>query len=283
MAMDTTTEKLYEVPTPEAEVRIHSGDWELEHAYGGRVHLLDNLFLHSSLARLSSPRTRLPEIIGLLRSVYETLLSYATQEFPSVRTELPTRMSTSHPSEGIYRGPVFDTTTNVVICDVIRAGVVPSQVCFERLLSVLPEERVRLDHLNMSRLTDDRGQITGVDLAGSKIGGSVDDSILIIPDPMGATGSTVLRAVRHYLEEHGKPAKIIAMPMIATPEFLRNVLAEIEDLVVYTARLDRGLSPPDVLETIPGTHWDREKGLNDLSYIVPGAGGMGEILNNAWC
>jgi uracil phosphoribosyltransferase len=33
----------------------------------------------------------------------------------------------------------------------------------------------------------------------------------------------------------------------------------------------------------PGVEWERERGLNEQSYIVPGAGGMGEVLNNAWC
>jgi hypothetical protein len=37
-----------------------------------------------------------------------------------------------------------------------------------------------------------------------------------------------------------------------------------------------------VLATVPGTHWAEEKGLDEHQYIVPGAGGVGEILNNAW-
>jgi uracil phosphoribosyltransferase len=61
------------------------------------------------------------------------------------------------------------------------------------------------------------------------------------------------------------------------------VLEEFDNLVVYTARLDRGLSDPDVLASEPGTHWDRERGLDEKSYIVPGAGGMGEVINNSWC
>ena len=48
-------------------------------------------------------------------------------------------------------------------------------------------------------------------------------------------------------------------------------------------RLDRGLSAPDVLETLPGTRWDEERGLDAHSYIIPGAGGLGEVLNNSWC
>jgi hypothetical protein len=43
------------------------------------------------------------------------------------------------------------------------------------------------------------------------------------------------------------------------------------------------MSDPEVLATMPGTYWDREKGLDEKSYIVPGAGGMGEVINNSWC
>ena len=163
--------------------------WEIEHGYGPRVHILDNLYLQSALARLSSPRTRLPQVVSILRTVYETLLIIASRELPSVRSEIPTRMAVQHPAEGVYRGPTFDPTVNVVVVDIVRAGIIPSQVCFDRLLSALPEERVRLDHLNMSRLTDDDGNMTGVDISGSKIGGPVEGSVLLLPDPMGATGA----------------------------------------------------------------------------------------------
>ena len=54
-------------------------------------------------------------------------------------------------------------------------------------------------------------------------------------------------------------------------------------MVVYAFRLDRGLSAPDVLASVPGTRWDEERGLDDHHYIIPGGGGMGEVLNNAFC
>ena len=41
------------------------------------------------------------------------------------------------------------------------------------------------------------------------------------------------------------------------------------------------MSPIDVLQTVPGTHWDKESGLNAHQYIVPGGGGFGELMNNA--
>lgn len=259
-------------------------DWELEHRYGERVHILDNVYLLSALARIGSPNVAHRDLMALLRSVYQTLLMTACgRELPRVKSHVPTRMAASHKERGVYRGPVFDADTNIVVVDVIRAGIVPSQVCFELLTAVLSEQKVRLDHLNMARQSDAYGHVTGVDLSGSKIGGRVDGSVMILPDPMGATGKTTVRALQHYLANFGRPRKIIALPMIATPEYLRTVLEEFEDLVVYTARLDRGMSDDEVLATVPGTLWDREKGLDGKSYIVPGAGGMGEVINNSWC
>jgi uracil phosphoribosyltransferase len=255
----------------------------LSHAYGSRVRVLSNPLLDSLVARLCEPRTKLREITSGLRFVYEALTLEASRDFPRCRREIATRMAEQHPEAGILRGEFLDPAMRVVIVDVVRAGILPSQVCFERLASVLPDECLRLDHLTMARIADASGHVARVDLSGSKIGGTVAGATLIVPDPMGATGSTLIRAVEHYREHHGVPARVIALSMIVTPEFLRRSLDLVENLTIIAARLDRGLSPPDVLATPPGTHWARERGLDEHDYIVPGAGGMGELLNNSWC
>jgi hypothetical protein len=54
------------------------------------------------------------------------------------------------------------------------------------------------------------------------------------------------------------------------------------EVVIYTAHLDRGLSPPEVLKAALGLYAERERGLNDVQYVVPGAGGLGELLTNSW-
>ena len=74
----------------------------------------------------------------------------------------------------------------------------------------------------------------------------------------------------------------MALHFIVTPEYLKKVTATHPEMVVYALRVDRGLSPEDVLLTTPGKHWDRERGLNDKQYIVPGGGGFGEVMNNSW-
>lgn len=257
---------------------------ELAHAYGPRVRILDDAYLLTLLARFSSPETRQPELASLLRAIYAGLFAaLAGAELPRLVGERPTRMAAQHPAAGVYRGALVDPATRVVVVDLLRGGMLPAQVCFELLCAALPPENVRLDHLVLQRVADASGRVTGVDLSGSKIGGSVEGALLLVPDPMGATGSTTIRALEHYQESFGRPARILALPMIATPEYLRAVLARFPELQVTTARLDRGLSPPEVLRAAPGERWSEERGLDAMGYIVPGAGGVGEVLNNAWC
>jgi len=143
---------------------------------------------------------------------------------------------------------------------------------------------VRQDHFYVARVTDSHGQVTGVSIAGSKIGGGVDKAIVLFPDPMGATGSTIVQAYDHYQKNvGGKPLMMVAMHLIITPEYLKKVTQLCPDLHIFALRLDRGLSSTEVLKEIPGKRWSEERGLNDHQYIVPGAGGLGEILNNSYC
>jgi uracil phosphoribosyltransferase len=70
--------------------------------------------------------------------------------------------------------------------------------------------------------------------------------------------------------------------LIITPEYLRHVTTKHPEVIVYALRLDRGLSAPEVLQTMPGERWDEERGLTDKHYIVPGGGGLGEVMNNSF-
>lgn len=257
---------------------------ELEHCYGPRVHLASDPYLLAILARIGQPATVPPLLFQLLRTFYRVLLARAVaSEFPVRLQAVDTRMKQST-AQGVWSGTALDPAATVVIANVMRAGNLPSMTCFEELCAVLDPTNVRVDHFYFARHVDERGRVTGVDAAGSKVGGSVEGRILLVPDPMGATGSTTLRTLEAYRSmDAGRPAKTVALHLIVTPEYLRRVLAATKDVVIYAGRVDRGLSAPDVLESVPGTFPDRERGLNEHDYIVPGAGGLGEVITNAWC
>ncbi len=256
---------------------------ELSHAYGDNVHLADDPVAWSLLTRVGSPETRQPELGRLINILYHGLArTVIARELPRERVDVPTRMASTH-REAVYRGLVVDRRTRIVTVAIARAGTQPSQVVFDLLNEVLEPSSVRQDHLFMSRQTNAAGEVTGALWHDAKIGRDIGGRFVLLPDPMGATGSSMISAIEHYKTSlDGEPARCIAMHLMVTPEYLRNMRAAHPDVVVYALRLDRGLSSEAALASQPGARWDEERGLNDHQYIVPGAGGVGELLNNAW-
>ena len=256
---------------------------EIEHRYGPNVHILADATLLTLLGRLCSDSTFQPEIGRLVTLLYEGLAKVIlAHEFPTRIASIETRMI-HYNEEGVYEGTILDPETKTVVVDIARAGIMPSLVVFDLLNYALTPRLVRQDHIFMNRKVDAANKVVGVDISGSKIGGDVEDAIVIVPDPMGATGGSIVNVIDIYKKQvKGKASKFIAAHLIVTPEYIRRLQKDSPDTVIYACRLDRGLSSPEVLRTIPGLKWDEERGLNDRDYIVPGGGGFGEILNNAF-
>ncbi len=256
---------------------------EIEHRYGKHVHILSNPYLLSMLATLCAKGTLQPQINQLVGLIYGDLLkTVINAEFPRRQTATPTRMIDATP-RGVFHGQVIDSDTRAVTVNIARAGTLPSMICYDLLNGMLDPRLVRQDHFVMARVTDKDDHVIGAEISGSKIGGDVDDAILLFPDPMGATGASLCRAIDVYKTKvAGTPRKIINLHVIVTPEYLKRMSVEHPDVLVYAVRLDRGMSPEHVFDRVPGELWDEERGLNDKHYIVPGGGGFGEIMNNAY-
>jgi uracil phosphoribosyltransferase len=263
---------------------------EIEHRYGEGVHIQADPVALSQLARLCSRDTHQPEINDLVEDLYRSLLHrVVSAEFPTRRVQIESRMQAvlspdaQAQRRGIIEAELLDRTTPVVTVDIARAGILPSLTCYQILNRLLDPRGVRQDHLIVSRAVDAADHVIGARITGQKIGGPVDGRIILFPDPMGATGSSLSTAISYYKQEFGgAPAKLITLNLIITPEFVRRIHADHPEVLIYALRLDRGMSDPEVLASVPGTYWDREVGLNDHDYIVPGGGGFGEIMNNAW-
>ncbi|MBI4041251.1 MAG: uracil phosphoribosyltransferase [Deltaproteobacteria bacterium] len=256
---------------------------EMKHTYGENYHILDNPFLSSLLALLCAQSTEQPLITDLIKLLYQGLIAHViSQEFPKKKVTLKTRMYQEHP-EALLSEKIIDFNTKVITVNLARAGILPSQLCYEFLNHLFKPKNVRQDHIYINRMVDENNRVTGSAISGYKIGGSIDNAIVLYPDPMGATGGSICATLDLYKKKvHGKVQKFIALHLIITPEYLKRVHEKHPDLIVYGLRLDRGLSSQKVLKSIPGTYWKEEKGLNTKQYIVPGAGGLGELLNNSF-
>lgn len=269
-----------------ADVQFQTMDYtshEIVHKYGANIHILKNPLALFLLSKLCSSETMQPDVTHLLKELYR-LLAYevVAREFPSDHVVSKTRMY-EQSTLGLWQGICLAQDPKVIVVALARAGLLPSQITYEFLNQVFVPSHIRQDHLSLGRVLDGEGRVLGAGLHSVKIGGSVDDAILLIPDPMGATGSTVDQVLQHYhLNVQGAPRKMIAMHLIVTPEYLRFIKQRHPQVIVYALRLDRGLSSEKVLLSQPGEFWEEEKGLTDNQYIVPGAGGLGELLNNSY-
>ena len=255
----------------------------IDHEYGEGVHILDDPFLTTQLALLCQPSVGQPQFNHLIRTLYTSLIrTVINHAFPQVLTEIDTRMK-AHTARGVIKGSLIDRSTPTVVVDIARAGILPSQICYDTLNEILDPMVVRQDHLIMARTVDADNQVTGAAITGKKIGGEIQDRILLLPDPMGATGGSLSTAIQSYLDgDMGTPREVILLNLIITPEFIRRIKTDCPNAKIYALRLDRGMSTARALDAKPGTYWDEESGLNAEQYIIPGGGGFGELMNNSW-
>ncbi len=256
---------------------------EFSHKYGAKVHILKSAYLLTLLSKLGNPQVVQPQLSTLLSLLYDHLLDVViSKEFPRIITTVETRMKKTEP-QGDYYGEVIDPDQKCVSVCIARAGNLPSMYVYHKLNQILKPDLIRQDFLFMSRMVNSSNEVVGTSLSGSKIGGDIDNTIILFPDPMGATGGSIIKAIDEYKSNiQGSAKAFICMCLIVTPEFIQAMQTKHPDAIIYAIRLDRGLSASHILETIPGTYPNEERGLNSTQYIVPGAGGLGEVLNNSY-
>ncbi len=260
-----------------------------DHCYGDSVFLVGDAPHLALLGQFCGSKTKGRQLYFLLEELYRKLFYEALSICaPFEDREIPTRMSQIDDSIRLST-PTLGSDANFVVVDLARAGTSPSDLIYRTLLgfdclSNSEQERVRQDHIFLNRKTDEQQRVTGVSENGLKIGGDSAGKIILVPDPMGATGQTMGHAYQLYSQLGQKKAfrNFVALHLIVTPEYLKFMKENCPRAKIVALRLDRGLSDKSVLEQKPGKFWSEEKGLTEQGYIVPGAGGIGEILNNCF-
>lgn len=85
---------------------------------------------------------------------------------------------------------------------------------------------------------------------------SLENKYVVLFDPMLATGNTLNLAISEL--KPLKPKKLISLNLVASPEGVKRVISEHQDVDLYILSIDEGLNP--------------------AGYIVPGVGDMGDRL-----
>ncbi|GJQ33137.1 MAG: uracil phosphoribosyltransferase [Ignavibacteriaceae bacterium] len=134
--------------------------------------------------------------------------------------------------------------TPIVLVPILRAGLSMGNA----FLQLLPQ--AKMGHIGIKRNEETLEPIEYY----YKTPKDLEHSLVIILDPMLATGGSVSAAIK-FLKSNGAK-NIILASIIAAPEGVKRILNDHPDVAIYTASLD--------------------KGLNEKGYIVPGLGDAGD-------
>lgn len=138
----------------------------------------------------------------------------------------------------------YKLVQEVVLVPVLRAGL----GMVSGFLEIIPDAKV--GHIGLQR---DEITLKPIEYY-YKTPRNIEESIVVLLDPMLATGGSACEAIR-YLKEKGAVHLVFAC-LVAAPEGLKKVQDAFPDIKVFCATLDREL--------------------NNRGYILPGLGDAGD-------
>jgi len=138
----------------------------------------------------------------------------------------------------------YDLDTDVIVVPILRAGL----SLVDAIINYIPDAKV--GHLGIYR---DEKTHEPVDYY-SNLPSGTDHSLVLLVDPMLATGGSADDAIRFLKQKGAKTIRFISL--ISAPEGLQRVTKHHPDVPIITAAID-------------------EK-LNDDAFIVPGLGDAGD-------
>lgn len=220
---------------PESEV---SGDGTEDVVEASGVTVVAHPLVQHKLTLMRRKETSSAEFRRLLREI-SVLLGYeVTRDFPLRSTRIDTPLA---PMEA----PILAGLKPVIV-SILRAG----GGILEGILDVLPSARV--GHIGLYR---DHESLEAVQYY-FKMPERVEDRIVIVVDPMLATGHSAVAAIDQIKRRGPKQVRFVCL--LAAPEGVGHLRGAHPDVPIYTAAIDDHL--------------------NDKGYIVPGLGDAGDRI-----
>ena len=204
----------------------------------GQFHLIDHPLITHKLTIMRNKKTGSKDFRELLNEISMLMGYELTRDLPlqDVTIETPITKMNAKMVSG----------RKLAIVPILRAGL----GMVDGLLSLVPVAKV--GHIGLYRDPETHLPVTYY----CKLPSDIDQRIVILVDPMLATGGSASDALTKLKEAGCKQIKF--MCLVAAPEGVAKVQGDHPDVDIYTAALD-------------------EK-LNDHAYIVPGLGDAGDRI-----
>jgi uracil phosphoribosyltransferase len=200
--------------------------------------ILKNIVLQDRLTRIRRDGLKSTHFRALMAEI-GSLLGYefaSTMEIESVNLKTPL---------GTANGIKIKNLDDVVVVSVLRAAI----PMVEGMMKVFSEAQYGV----VGAWREDEPPFK-VEVSYIKIP-DINDKIVIIADPMLATGNT-MNAILENIKKQGKPQRLAIFNIIATEEGVEQVLENHSEVEIYTCSIENKL---------------------ENGYIVPGLGDAGDI------
>jgi len=204
----------------------------------GEVIVIDHPLVQHKLTLMRRKETSTAEFRRLLREISALMGYEVTRDLPLEDVEIETPLAP-------MRAPLVAGLKPALV-SILRAG----GGILEGILDVIPSARV--GHIGLYR---DHETLEAVQYY-LKLPDKLEDRIVIVVDPMLATGHSAVAAVG-LIKEHS-PREVRFVCLVSAPEGIAHFHAAHPDVPVWTAAID--------------SH------LNEIGYIVPGLGDAGDRI-----
>jgi uracil phosphoribosyltransferase len=202
-----------------------------------QVTVFDHPLIQHKLSYLRDRETSHRPFRALMYQMAGLMVYEATRTLPTKAVEVATPLEATTGRRLAAR---------VTVVPVLRAGLGMA----EGVLEMMPEARV--GHLGLARDEETLQPVTYL----QKLPRDVNAGPCVLVDPMLATGGSALAALRILREAGVRDLRMLCI--VAAPEGVTRLHAELPDVPIYAAAIDRRL--------------------NERGYILPGLGDAGDRL-----
>ena len=203
------------------------------------IRVIENPVILQNLCTMRNKNTDSQGVRIATRKITRVLLYEAAKNLPLVEKEIDTPIVKT-------KVKTIENDINIIISPILRAGLIFT----DEAIDILPQACIR--HIGMYR--DEETLIPHEYFA--KFPKNLEDAIVMVVDPMLATGGSAVDAISAVKSRGAKQIKLVCL--VGAPEGVKAVTEAHPDVDVYLAALDDHL--------------------NEHGYIVPGLGDAGDRI-----
>jgi len=201
------------------------------------LHLVEHPLIQHKLTLLRKKETGTKDFRENLNEIAGLMAYEITRDVPVREVQIETPL---------LKCSALELSRNIVLIPILRAGL----GMVDGISNLIPT--VKVGHVGMFR----NHETLEPENYYAKFPGNIKDAVVLVLDPMLATGGSASSAINILKKQGASLIKLVCI--VGAPEGVKRIEKDHPDVEIYLAGLDSGL--------------------NELGYIVPGLGDAGDRI-----